>query len=108
VFFAAIFSVALYGIISSNNLLKKLISLGIMQTSVILMYVAIGFVKKDPLSPVYTENIGNYVDPVPQVLMLTAIVVGVAVTSVGLAMILRIKQHFNTINDGDLEKHFGD
>ena len=83
-----ILSVGLYGLIASNHLFKKLASLAIMQTAVILLYISIGYVGSDANIPIYKEGTNAiYTNPLPQVLMLTAIVVGLAVTAVGYTLI---------------------
>ena len=89
----ALFCIGLFGVIVMQNKIKKLIFLGLMQTSVIMLYVAAGFKKGNFVEPVLTQNVVNYVNPVPHVLMLTAIVVGIAVSSVGLAMVIKINQY---------------
>jgi multicomponent Na+:H+ antiporter subunit C len=85
-------------VVSSHNLVKKLMGLTIFQTSVLLLYISASFVK-DASIPILKENIDFYVNPLPHVLMLTAIVVGVATVAVGLAIAVRIKEEYGTIED---------
>ncbi len=73
-----------YVVISQGNLVKKVIGLGMFQTSVFILYISMGKVAGGA-APIVTEGVEVYSNPVPHVLMLTAIVVGVATTSVGLA-----------------------
>ena len=93
--------VGLFGIVSSGNLVKKLISLTIFHVSVLLFYVSVGYVNKSS-APILTNGIISYVNPLPHVLMLTAIVVGVSVMAVGLAIIIRIKEEYGTIEEDEI------
>ena len=92
-----------YTLIARGNLVKKMIGLNIFSTSVIILYVSLGVVRGGT-APVYIagENV-VYSNPVPHVLMLTAIVVGVATTAVGLALVVRIKEAFGTIEEDEIE-----
>lgn len=89
---SGLFSVGLLGVFVVKHGVKKLFFLGLMQTSVIMLYVSAGYKKGGFFAPIYKEGVINYVNPVPHVLMLTAIVVGVAVSAVGLAMVIKIKE----------------
>lgn len=91
----------LYTVISCGNLVKKLIGLNVFQTSVFFLYISFGYIKGGA-GPVLTEGQDLYVNPLPHVLILTAIVVGVATTAVGLALAIRIKRAFGTIEEDDL------
>ena len=93
-------------VIAHGNLLKKIIGLNVFQASVILFYVTMG--KLDGgTAPIVTDlaaaNATGYSNPLPHVLMLTAIVVGVAVTAVGLALVVRIRAAFGTIEEDEIE-----
>ena len=101
----AIISIALFGIITSRNYFKKLLCLGLLQTGTILFFVALGKINNAAVPALECFDLnkcGNIVDPLPQVLMLTAIVVGVATMSVGLAIIIKIKKNFKTIEEKKL------
>jgi len=101
----AIICIALLGIIINGNYLKKLLCLGLLQTGTIIFFVALGRVNggtPPALECFDLEKCGAIVDPLPQVLMLTAIVVGLATTAVGLALVIRIKQNFGTIEEQKL------
>lgn len=93
----------LYMVISSSNLVKKLIGLNVFQTSVFFMYISFGYITGGA-GPVFNENVELYSNPLTHVLILTAIVVGVATTAVGLALTIRIKESFGTIEEDDLHK----
>ena len=87
------FAFTLYNVIVEQNFFKKVIFLSIMQSSVIIYYI-INVWNVSVQSPFYDgNNVANYVDPVPQVLMLTAIVVGFATTALGLALVVNIKRN---------------
>ena len=93
-----IMMLGLYIIIVNKNLLKKLIGLSLFQNSVLLLYISSGFIRSS-IAPILT-GVKNelYTSPVPHVLMLTAIVVGIATLSIGLAILINIKKEFNTID----------
>ena len=87
------FAFTLYNVIVEQNFFKKVIFLSIMQSSVIIYYI-VNVWNVSVQSPFYDgDNVANYVDPVPQVLMLTAIVVGFATTALGLALVVNIKRN---------------
>ncbi|MBI1274810.1 hypothetical protein GC177_02425 [bacterium] len=89
----------LYIAIASSNLVKKLMGLGLFQTSVLLLYIAAGWVKKS-VPPILRDEAGAvYASPLPQVLMLTAIVVGVATLAVGLALVIRLHGAYGSLNE---------
>lgn len=94
-------AVGFFGIISSGNLVKKLMSMSILQVSVLLFYISVGYVHKGAV-PILNDNAAYYVNPLPHVLMLTAIVVGVAVMAVGLAIVVRIKEQYKTIEEDEI------
>ena len=91
----------LYIVIASSNLVKKLIGLSVFQVSVFILYITFGKVTKGS-PPIITDNIDLYSNPLPHVLILTAIVVGVATTSVGLALIVRIHEAYGSIDEIDI------
>ena len=93
----------LYVVIASGNLIKKMVGLNIFQASVFLLYITMGKVEGGT-APIIEEGIRVYSNPLPHVLILTAIVVGVATTALGLAIIVRINEAFGTIEEDDLDK----
>ena len=97
--------IGLYTLIARRNLVKKLIGLNIFQVSVILFYVSMGKVRGGT-PPIYLEGaeISDYSNPVPHVLMLTAIVVGVATTALGLSIVIRIREAYGSIEEDELER----
>jgi multicomponent Na+:H+ antiporter subunit C len=91
-----------YIVISANNLVKKIVGLNIFQTSVFMLYISMGKVTGGT-APIVMEGVTQYSNPLPHVLILTAIVVGVATTSVGLALIVRIKRAYGTVEENEFE-----
>jgi multicomponent Na+:H+ antiporter subunit C len=92
-----------YIVISANNLVKKIVGLNVFQTSVFMLYISMGKVNGGT-APILVEGVTVYSNPLPHVLILTAIVVGVATTSVGLALIIRIKRAYGTVEENEFEK----
>jgi multicomponent Na+:H+ antiporter subunit C len=93
--------VGLYTLISRSNLIKKLAGLAMFQTAVILFYVSLGKVTGGTV-PIVDSDYTLYSNPLPQVLMLTAIVVGVATTALGFALVIRIKEAYNTVEENEI------
>jgi multicomponent Na+:H+ antiporter subunit C len=90
-----------YTVINRGNLIKKIAGLNIFQTSVFLLYISIGYVNEGT-TPIIAEGFTSYANPLPQVLILTAIVVGVATTALGLALVVRIKSAYGTIEEDEI------
>jgi len=97
----ALMMAGFYVVMASPNLVKKVMGLGIFQASVFLLYIAIGKAANGT-APILTETEAAYSNPLPHVLILTAIVVGVATTALGLALIIRIHAAFGSINEEEL------
>ncbi len=93
----------LYVVIAKGNLIKKIIGLNIFQGSVIMFYISMGKVRGGT-APIVAEGFDVYSNPVPHVLMLTAIVVGVATTAVGLALVVRIREAYDTIEEDEIRE----
>lgn len=93
----------LYIVMASGNLVKKLVGLNVFQASVFLLYITMGKVTGGT-APILAKGIKVYSNPVPHVLILTAIVVGVATTALGLALVVRINESFQTIEEDDLQE----
>jgi multicomponent Na+:H+ antiporter subunit C len=90
-----------YVVISRGNLVKKIVGLNIFQTSVFILYISMGKVEGGT-APIVAEGIEIYSNPLPHVLILTAIVVGVATTALGLALIVRIKEAYGTVEEDEI------
>lgn len=93
----------LYVVIASHNLVKKIVGLNIFQTSVFILYISMGKVEGGT-APILIEGIPRYANPLPHVLILTAIVVGVATTALGLALVVRIYRAYGSVEEDEIEK----
>lgn len=104
--------IGLYAMITKNNLIKKLVGMNIFQTAIILFYVSIGF-KHNATIPIIQGEGGHgavataikaadYINPLPHVLMLTAIVVSVATFGVAMALCVKIYQRYQTLEEDEL------
>ena len=91
----------LFIVIARGNLIKKLVGLGIFQTSVYLLYIAPGKLIGGT-APIISDAFKVYSNPIPHVLILTAIVVGVATLALGLALVVRIREAYGTIEEDDI------
>lgn len=102
--FAVLLTTGLYAIIARTNLVKKLIGLNIFQAAVFLLFITMGNVENGT-APILDMNGSGQVmsNPLPQVLVLTAIVVGIAVTALGLALVVRIREEYGSIEEIDIE-----
>lgn len=97
-------AIGIYGMIVCSNYMKKLMCMNIMQVSIIFFFLTFG--QKDGATiPVTMNNLFSadaYINPVPHALMLTAIVVSSGITGVGLALLMRIKDIYGTIEEKDI------
>ena len=91
-----------YIVISQGNLIKKIVGLNVFQVSVFVFYISMSKVIGGA-APILDESIENYSNPLPHVLILTAIVVGVATTALGLALVVRIRDAYGTIEDNEIQ-----
>jgi multicomponent Na+:H+ antiporter subunit C len=112
--FLVLLLIGLHAMISKNNLVKKVIGMSIFQSAIILFYVSIGY-KKGSTIPIVVhghaseqvhqtvaEMVAGFVNPLPHVLMLTAIVVGVSTLGVALALIQKIHRVYGTIEEDEI------
>ncbi len=95
--------VGFYILISRGNLIKKVIGLNVFQTSVFMLYITLGKITAGT-PPILTEGEVVYSNPLPHVLILTAIVVGIATTSVALALAIRIKEAYGTVEEDEINR----
>jgi multicomponent Na+:H+ antiporter subunit C len=91
----------LFIVIARGNMIKKLVGLGIFQTSVYLLYLSAGKILGGS-PPILDEGVEVYSNPLPHVLILTAIVVGVATLALGLALVVRINEAYGTIEEAEI------
>lgn len=95
--------VGFYTMISHGNLVKKIVGLNVFQVSVFLLYISLSAVEGGA-APIIVEGVERYSNPLPHVLILTAIVVGVATTALGLALVVRINEAYGTIEEDEIHK----
>ncbi|MDN5347300.1 MAG: multicomponent Na+:H+ antiporter subunit [Clostridia bacterium] len=105
---AILLLVGVYGIIATENLLKKLMALNVISVAIILFYLNLGQ-KAGSTVPILLPGaevgvVNAYANPLPHTLMLTAIVVGVATTGVGLAMLYKIYHRYGSLEEPDVLK----
>ncbi|CFX61174.1 PH adaptation potassium efflux system protein C [Candidatus Filomicrobium marinum] len=91
----------LYIVIARGNMIKKLVGLSLFQTSVYLLYLSPGKIVGGT-APIYDGAYQVYANPLPHVLMLTAIVVGVATIALGLALAVRINEAYGTVEEDEI------
>ncbi len=103
----ALMMMGLYLVIARGNLVKKLVGLNIFQTAVFLLYITMSKVAGGTAA-ILKDGLSVYSNPLPSVLILTAIVVAVATTAVGLAIIVRIKHAYGTIEEDEIMERDGD
>lgn len=100
--FIILFVIGLYTVMSRTNLIKKMIGLSIFQISVFLFYITMGKIEGGTAPIIIDKADVIYSNPLPHVLILTAIVVGVATTALGLALVVRINETFDTIDEEEI------
>ena len=93
--------VGFYIVMASRNLIKKMVGLSLFQTSVFILYITMGKISGGT-APILAGPGTTYSNPLPHVLILTAIVVGVATTALGMAIIVRIKEAYGTIEEDEI------
>jgi len=112
-FYVVLMMIGLYAMLAKRNLVKKLIGMNIFQTAIIVFYVSIGVKKGEVHVPIIMGGHGlgtahsairaaDYLNPLPHVLMLTAIVVSIATTGVALAVLILIYRRYQTLNEDEI------
>lgn len=91
----------LYAVVARGNMIKKLLGLSLFQTSVYLLYISPGKVLGGT-APILTDGAQAYSNPLPHVLILTAIVVGVATLALGLGLVVRINEVYGSIEEDEI------
>lgn len=94
--------IGFYTMIASANLVKRLIGLGMFQVAVFFLYILMAKVDGGT-APILEQGITRYSNPLPHVLILTAIVVSVATTALGLALIVRVYRAYHSMDEDDLD-----
>jgi multicomponent Na+:H+ antiporter subunit C len=98
--------IGMYAVLTKKNIIKIVIGLSIIDSGINLLLIAIGYVK-DATAPIFSNDslqASGMVDPVPQALVLTAIVIGLGVTAVALALVIRLYDHHKTLNINKIRK----
>jgi multicomponent Na+:H+ antiporter subunit C len=92
-----------YIVIAQGNLVKKIVGLNIFQASVFLLFISMGNVEGGT-APIIMEGVTRYSNPLPHVLILTAIVVGIATTALALALVVRINEAYRTVEEDEIHE----
>lgn len=92
-----IFLIGFWIMLSHANLIKKIIGMNIMESAIFLFFVAIGYIKGG-VAPIGYEAENVYVNPLPSALILTGIVVSVSITAFALGLVVKLYQHYGTVN----------
>ena len=109
-FYTALMMIGLYAMIAKNNLVKKIIGMNIFQTAIILFFISTGM-KTNATIPIIVHGpeghsqiikAADYINPLPHVLMLTAIVVAVATLGVALALVILLYRQHQTLDEGEI------
>ena len=95
--------IGFYIVIAHGNLIKKIVGLTIFQTSVFIFYISMAKVDGGT-APILADGIERYSNPLPHVLILTAIVVGIATTALALALTVRIKEAYGSIEEEHIQE----
>ena len=103
----ALMMIGFYVVIAQGNLVKKIFGLNVFQVAVFLFYISMGKVTGGT-APILDDRFSVYTNPIPSVLILTAIVVGVATMALGLALVVRIRDAYGTIEEEEIERQEGD
>ncbi len=98
----ALIMLGMYVVMANPNLVKKVIGLNIFQTAVFILYISMGEIEGGT-APILSDAFTVYTNPLPHVLILTAIVVGVATTALALALTVRIYRAYQTIEEDDID-----
>ncbi|MBO43824.1 MAG: Na+/H+ antiporter subunit C [Rhodospirillaceae bacterium] len=100
--FIILMMIGFYIVMAQHNLIKKVVGLNIFQVSVFVFYISMSKVE-DGSAPIIADGVAVYSNPLPHVLILTAIVVGVATTALALALVVRIRDAYGSIEEDDIE-----
>ena len=100
--FIILMMIGFYIVMAQHNLIKKVVGLNIFQVSVFVFYISMSKVE-DGSAPIIADGVAVYSNPLPHVLILTAIVVGVATTALALALVVRIRDAYGYIEEYDIE-----
>lgn len=104
--FVAVFVIGLYTMLDSPNLVKKVIGLNLVQASVFMVFLSAGYI--DGATPPLLTLETPHANPLPQAIVLTAIVVNVALTAVALALVVRLNAEFGSVDLNEIERALGE
>lgn len=106
-FVALLMTIGLYGMLAKRNLLKKIIGMNILQTAIYVFFIQ-GGSKTGATVPVIASDVGeqavSYMNPLPHALIITAIVVGIAVTGLAMAFLINISRNYNSMDEPTILK----
>ena len=100
--FVILMMTGLYITVSRGNLVKKIVGLNIFQTAVFMLYISMGKIIGGTAPILIDDPDAVYSNPLPHVLILTAIVVGIATTALALALVVRIRETYGTVEEDDI------
>ncbi len=103
--FAVLLMIGFYAVVAKTNLIKKLMGLSLFQAAVFLLYITMGKISGGT-APILQKGVDGAVfsNPLPQVLILTAIVVGISTTALGLGIIVRIQEEYGSVDEQDIQE----
>jgi len=103
--FAVLLMIGFYAVVAKVNLIKKLIGLSLFQSAVFLLYITMSKVNGGT-APILQRGVTDAIfsNPLPQVLILTAIVVGISTTALGLGIVVRIREEYGTIEEDEIQE----
>jgi multicomponent Na+:H+ antiporter subunit C len=99
-----VFVIGLYGVMAKDNLVKKVMGLSIMNSGVVLFFIGLGYRKGGQAPIMEGSTKTEVVDPLPQALMLTAIVIGVSITTLALTLVMKLYSKYKTLSLRELSK----
>ncbi len=97
----ALMMIGFYAVIAHDNLIKKIIGLNIFQAAVFIFFISMAKVRGGT-APILGDGFSSFSNPLPHVLILTAIVVGIATTALGLSLVVRIRDAYGTVEDDEI------
>ena len=102
IFSAALFFISFYGLIISRNIIKSIVSIGLLEMAVIMFLVSIGF--SNGMMPPVGRNLEHVADPLPQAMVITAIVIGITVTAVNITFFISLCRQYKTADWDSVKK----
>lgn len=97
-----LFLIGLYGVITNKNVIKIVMSLAVMENGILLFFISLGYVVGGS-APIIKPGITTIVDPIPQTLMLTQIVINLCFTALALTIVVWLYHHYKTLDIGEMK-----